>query len=207
MRTKTLLLTAALGLAGVSTLSAQVYSVNAVGYVNVNVPAGFSMIANPLVAASNKVPALFSTAPEGTILYKFNNATGSYALNSFELGEWSSPNDELLPGDGAFIQSPSKFTVTFVGEVKQGALSNPVPKGFSIKSSMVPQAGHLEKDLGYKPGDGDTAYFYRNATGAYDLAAYELGDWSAAPNVAVGEAFFLNAVAATDWKRDFSVNK
>jgi hypothetical protein len=207
MRTKTLLLTAALGLAGISSLSAQVYSVNAVGYVNVNVPKGFSMIANPLVAASNKVPALFATAPEGTILYKFNNATGAYDLNSFEFGEWSKPNDELLPGDGAFINSPSAFTVTFVGEVKQGELTTPVPKGFSIKSSQVPQAGHLEKDLGYAPTEGDAAYFYRNATGAYDISSYEFGEWSAAPNLQVGEAFFMSAFKATDWKRSFSVNK
>ena len=48
MRTKTLLLTAALSAAGIATSMAQVYSANAVGYVNKLIPTGFSMIANPV---------------------------------------------------------------------------------------------------------------------------------------------------------------
>src|SRR6478672_7317898 len=46
MRTKTLLLTAALAAVGVSSSMAQVYSVNVVGYVNKSVPKGFYMLAN-----------------------------------------------------------------------------------------------------------------------------------------------------------------
>src|SRR5947207_10303632 len=53
MRTKTLLLTAALAAAGAASAMAQnVYSVNAVGYANVSVPSGFSMIACPFEQTS-----------------------------------------------------------------------------------------------------------------------------------------------------------
>jgi hypothetical protein len=49
MRTKALLLTGVLGAAlGSASLMAQVYSLNAVGYINVTLPAGFSLIADPL---------------------------------------------------------------------------------------------------------------------------------------------------------------
>jgi hypothetical protein len=41
-------------------------------------------------------------------------------------------------------------TVTFVGEVPAGSLSNPIPKGFSIKASQVPQAGKASTDLSFQ---------------------------------------------------------
>ena len=47
MRTKTLILTAFVGALGIAGASAQVYSVNAVGYVNKSLPKGFSIVANP----------------------------------------------------------------------------------------------------------------------------------------------------------------
>ena len=50
MRTKALLLGAAVGAIGLATSMAQVYSVNIVGYVNTTIPTGFSIICNPLNA-------------------------------------------------------------------------------------------------------------------------------------------------------------
>ena len=50
---------------------------------------------------------------------------------------------DLTLGGGGIIYNPtsSPFTVTLVGEVKQGTpVSNPVAPGITIKSSMIPQA-------------------------------------------------------------------
>ena len=75
MRTKTLLLTAALTAAGVATSMAQVYSVNMVGYINQSIPQGFSMIANQLNASpDNKVTTLLPAPPASTSVFKFNAA-------------------------------------------------------------------------------------------------------------------------------------
>jgi hypothetical protein len=71
MRTKLLLSAAVLGVAGVIAASAQVYSVNVVGYINVAVPPGFSMIANQLDSGNNTVGSLMPSVPELTVLYKF----------------------------------------------------------------------------------------------------------------------------------------
>jgi hypothetical protein len=208
MRTKTLLLTAALAVAGTLSSVAQVYSVNAVGYVNVTVPRGFSMIANPLNASTNTIPALFASAPDGTIIYKFNSATGTYTSNLKDFGEWSIPNDSLLPGDGAFIlnSGTQPFTVTFVGEVMQGNLTNAIPNGFSIKSSMVPQSGQLDTVLGFPAVDGDTIYRFNNSTGTYTSSLLDFGEWSTPPVPAVGESFFVFKNGAANWTRQFSVN-
>ena len=209
MRTKTLLLTAALSAVGLTSSTAQqVFSVNAVGFVNVSVPKGFSMIANPLNAPTNTIPVLFAGVPEGTTLYKFDGT--SYSVNVLDIGEWTTPAQTLVPGEGAFILNPgtTNFTVTFVGEVMQGALSNPLPANFSIKSSQVPQAGAVATLLGFPAADGDTIYQFVAAQQAYVIHTLDLGEWSGGePNIAVGESFFSKKVAAGNWTRTFSVNQ
>jgi len=208
MRTKTLLLTAALSAVGLTSSTAQqVFSVNAVGFVNVVVPPKFSMIANPLTAPLNTIPALFAGVPEGTTIYKFDGTT--FSVNALDLGEWGNPAQTLVPGEGAFILNPgtAPFTVTFVGEVMQGALSNPLPANFSIKSSQVPQTGALDTVLGFPAVDGDTVYQFNSATQAYVVHALDLGEWGGGvPTPAVGESFFVKKTAAGNWTRTFSVN-
>src|SRR5213075_206777 len=72
MRTKTTLLTAALVAAGALTSMAQVYSVNIVGYINLNIPKGFSMIANQLdTTPDNTLASVLPNPPENTSCYKF----------------------------------------------------------------------------------------------------------------------------------------
>jgi hypothetical protein len=209
MRTKTLLLlTAALGAVGLSTsMAQQVFSVNAVGFVNVDVPKGLSMIANPLKAATNTIAALFATAPDGTTIYKYDGA--SFSINTFDLGEWGRPDDTLIPGEGAFIRNTSTaaFQVTFVGEVSQGALTHPIPQGLSIQSSEVPQSAKVATDLAFPATDGDTIYQYDNAAGAYVIHTLDLGEWSSGePVPKVGESFFVRKVDNKPWTRTFSVN-
>jgi hypothetical protein len=205
MRTKTLIVTAVLALAGIVSASAQVYSVNAVGYVNKSIPKGFSMVANPLVASSNTVKDLFAAAPDGTTIYKFNGA--AYTINGKDFGEWANPSETLMPGEGAFVSAPSAFTVTFVGEVMQGALTNDIPKGFSIRSSQVPQSGDLSAALGFPAKDGDSIYRFNNTTGAYMISTFDFGAWDSAPIPEVAESFFVSKVAAEPWVRNFSVNQ
>jgi hypothetical protein len=207
MRTKTLLLTAALSAAGLASSMAQaVYSVNAVGFVKVTVPAGFSMIANPLKAPTNTVGSLFADAPDGTTVYKYDGT--NYSVNGKDFGEFANPTQPLEPGEGAFIQNGgTPFDVIFVGEVMQGSLSNAIPAGFSIKSSQVPQSAQLDTVLGFPAVDGDLVFRYNNATGAYQTHTYDFGAWDTAPVPNVGESFFVSKAAAANWTRTFNVNQ
>jgi hypothetical protein len=209
MRTKALLLTGALLAAtAVTSVQAQsVFSVNAVGYVNVEIPAGFSIIANPLDAADNSVPALFAGVPLGTTIYKFDNASGNYITNALSFAGWADPSMTLEPGEGAFVLNAgaAAMTVTFVGEVRQGSLTTSLPAGFSMASSQVPQAGALSTDLGFPGALGDLVYFFRN--GGYETYSQSFAGWSPSePSAGVAEGFFVDKAAATDWTRDFSVN-
>jgi hypothetical protein len=214
MRTKTLLLTAALSAVGLTASLAQsqsVFSVNAVGYINVEIPEGFSMVANQLKTTANTVPELFSSlTANGTTVYKFDPSTGQYASSALLLGTWSDPTMTFDPGEGAFVLNPAgagTVTVTFVGEVSQGDLSHAVPAGFSVQSSEVPQSGQLDTELGLPVANGTVVYRYDNAAGLYVSSSFLFGSWTPTiPVPEVGEAFFLSAPAAASWTRTFSVN-
>jgi len=222
MRTKTLLLTAALSAAGVASSMAQgtVFSVNAVGYVNTTVGPKFSLIANPLTASDNSINTLFKTGIQGTIppgfqVFRFSGTAGFSGAAFDDLdGNFlpaSVASQAILPGEGVFVRNPSTspVTITFVGEVSQGTLANAYPKGFSIKASQVPQAGKVDA-LGFVGNDGDSIFQFDNTKQAYTSSSFDglSNAWlPATPNLQVGEGFFLKAVAAGSWNRTFSVNQ
>jgi hypothetical protein len=218
MRTKTLLLIAAVGAAGVATSMAQVFSVNAVGYVNKTIPAnGFAMISNPLRAADNKIDALFAGVPNGTQVYRFT-ATG------FQVGTYDDLDEsfgaigqtELLPGQGLFVRNAqtTPLTITFVGEVPQGTLTTQMPVGFSIVSSQVPQAGdaaalNFPRNKATGLSNGDQVYKFLTDTQQYQVATYDdLDDAFNRPvTFDVGEAVFVRLASPVTWTREFSVNQ
>jgi len=207
MRTKTLLLAAAFSAVGAATAMAQVYSVNAVGYVNTALKEGFNLIANPLDAgANNTVANLLAGVPDGTVVYTFAPGTG-YTVNTFDLGEWTNPNATLVPGQGFFVRTPSAVTVTFVGEVKQGNLSTLLATGFNLVASQVPQAGKISTDLGLSVADGDLVYKFNADTQGYQIFTFDIGEWDPSePTLAVGEGCWVRKGAAGAWNRTFSVN-
>jgi hypothetical protein len=193
-----------------------VYSVNAVGYVNKTVAPGFNLIANPLNSGNNDINAVIQNVPEGFTVFTYSG--GSYASTTFEDdGEgnlaWSVPRT-IAPGQGFFINNnrSTNVTVTFVGEVPQGTLTNPLAAGFNLKASIVPQAGRLDTVLGFPAQEGDTVFVYNKPTESFRSTVFEddgegnLG-WSV-PDLAVidvAQGFFVVPVAgAKNWTRNFS---
>lgn len=215
MRTKTILLTAALSAAGVATSMAQVFSVNAVGYVNKTIPGGkLALISNPLTAADNTIGGLFKGVPAGTQVFKFDGTsfvTATYDdIDNAFLPE-AAAKTTVVPGEGVFVRNPTAqpLTITFVGEVPQGALKNPLPKGLSIRSSQVPQAGTAQ-ELGLVGGAGDQVFQFDVTGQSYFTSTFDDIDNAWLPplkQLAVGEAFFLNKQVAGSWDRTFSVNQ
>lgn len=221
MRTKTLFLSAAALAAGLFAASAQVYSVNVVGYVNVNLTNGFTMFANPLdldgSGTNNTVHSVFGTnLPAGSTVYAFSGgAFASPAAQYSAKGGWgggtNAVNSALNPGGGVFVSLPSAKTITLVGNVKQGALATPYVSGYNIISSQVPQSGQLQTDLGYVPTAGDAIYEFNPATQNYVAPVKGFaakGGWqNGQPIPKVGDAFWLNSASASGgtWSRNFTV--
>src|ERR1044071_8341609 len=112
-----------------------------------------------------------------------------------------SPGFSLNPGEGAILNSPTNWTLTFVGEVLQGSLTDPYPAGFCIRASQVPQEATLTT-LGlsiFQLTDLDSFYKFNTGTQSYDFYVYFLGSWfgpqgggpSAEPVLLVGESMWF----------------
>ena len=210
MRTKTLLLTAAISAVGLASSMAQaVYSVNYVGYVNKTLVPRFNLIANPLNNGNNQVATILPSVPEGTTVYRFNGA--GYDTSDYFFGAWSVPDLVLLPGSGFFIANPeaTPVTVTFVGEGMEGPnLMNNISPGLSLRSSKIPQAGDLTPGGNLEfptPSEGDTVYKWLPGVQNYSTHTFFFGAWDVAPALDVAEAVFYQANAALAWERDFEV--
>jgi len=224
MRTKTAVLTAALVAAGaLSSMAQNVYSVNVVGYVNVTVPANkFAILANPLNATNTSIGTVLAPAgiPDGTTVYKWTGSTYNISQkgqddNGFPAWDVDFP---LAPGTGFWVKNvtASPMTITFVGEVPQGSLSNGVPAGFSIVGSQVPQSGDLASVLNYPAfadpnGITSTAvYRWNSAASTYTISTYGFDDnnvpaWDVACVPAVAEGYWVKEAAPRAWTRTFTV--
>jgi hypothetical protein len=166
MRTKTLLLSAVIGAAGMMSAMAQtVYSVNIVGYINLSIPEGLSLIANQLNATpDNTLPNVLGS-PQGISLTvsKYLPNVGDFDRALLDDGVWSKPGMTLAPGEGAFIDNAvgnGTLNVTLVGEVQLNS-SVVFAEGLRIASSVIPQAGPIT-DMGLVPPGNFTLFKYES---------------------------------------------
>lgn len=212
MKAKVLVVTAMLCVASVASALAQVYSVNAVGYVNVVVPAGkFALLNNPLTNTANDVKTLFADAPNGTKVFVFQDGAFVEA-RKINATTWSGAGATatLMPGQGFFVQNngAADFTVTFVGEVFQGTFNIPLAAGFNLIGSPVPQEGKVKTDLSLPAKKDDRVHkWLGDAYESKRLVVEASNVWSPAgePVVKVAEGFWYEAVAAGSWTREFHV--
>jgi hypothetical protein len=231
MRTKTLLLTAALAAAGAATSMAQstIYSVNAVGYANITINNGFNLIADPFTKVTDRTAgALLGAPPSDVDIIKLRD-DGAFETDSWSVadGFWSNSGDgttamTIDEGKGIIVRNAGgAFNVTFVGEVQQGTaaqgnqVQNPVTPGIIVRSSKIPQGapnGLLSDNLGLVPSVGVTVTTY-HVGGGFDTFTYDptIGgsnddNWNSnQPNLRIGQAFFIQS-PGTSWNRDFTVN-
>jgi hypothetical protein len=179
MRTKTLLIAAAVLAATVISSEAQVYSANIVGYASTVLPGSgaFTMINAPLQGTNNSVESLMPALDAGDTVFIWTGA-GYYSSTYFggPDGFLSPPNDWIdqnsvttnspvvALGQGFFYETGSgnQETNTFSGTV---VLSNSVPLAgsgaFSLVASTAPISGSLESTNFNLPLDaGDTVFIW-----------------------------------------------
>jgi hypothetical protein len=125
------------------------------------------------------------------------------------------PDVVIKPGEGFFVIASADFTNTFVGEVAQGSITNPVPiignGGYVAVSSPVPLGGSLTNILaGYPATDQDLVNTWNVGTQDLDAVQYTYfqatGKWQPDANIPVGDGFFLiRSGPQVTWVRNFTV--
>jgi hypothetical protein len=228
MRTKTLALSALMGALGSASLIAQtnVYSLNAVGYINVTMPHGYSILQDPLIASpDNTLNTVLNNANSqyaGASVFPFINGSGFSPIvetgNPFGSG-WTGGGADvsLNPGQAVFFYNPNStpLTATFVGQVPQGSLTNKLVVGYNLVGSIVPVATDLVTNSITsltQAQSGDSVYFFNSASQQYsaNLPTYNFGSWSSDPittNVSEGFFYYIAPGSATEnWVENFTIN-
>jgi hypothetical protein len=219
MRTRALLCAAALAAGAVSSMAQNVYSLNVVGYVNKSFSSGnYVLVGNPLNGTNNNLSTIIPSPPNFTVINRWNASIQDLdpVQPTFftSTGKWNS-DPVLNPGEGFFVIAGANFTNTFVGNVPQGSLTNPVPiiggGNYVAVAPNVPIGGGISNILsGYVPGNFDVVNTWN--VGIQDLDPNQptyftsTGKWNSDVNLAVGDGFFLiRAGAATKWVQNFTV--
>jgi hypothetical protein len=243
MRTKTMILSGVIAALSGASLMAQVYSLNAVGYINVTVPGGaggaFSILADQLFATNQSTPQYISPLLDAQLLDGNHNGVEIFKLSggsfvtlvvgqaSGQPAAWSSPATaqatSLNPGEAVFIYNPypTNFTLTFVGQVPQGNMTNSslqgftaLNSGFSLISSIVPQTGAIDSvmQLGQgvaNPGDEifllDPVLGYSTSVATLVNGIFSWQPASPSPAVAQGFYYYTSSPSGVTWVRNFSV--
>ena len=224
MKTKSILLGLALTVLGASAWHAaaqNVYSLNVVGYYNVTISTGWNLLANQLNLTNVNANYVLTGSPaDGSLLYRFDPANQTYydaATYIAQLGWYPKSGDlndpvlDLPLGEGFFIWTPTNWIATFVGEVEQGSLINPLLANYSLKASIVPQAGLLQTDLFFPPYVGDQVWrWVAPAFSPYTYDASNVAWVPSEPRLNVGEGFILyrspgEATTNHWWVRNFTV--
>jgi len=223
MKTKTLLIAAAALAVGVISSQAQVYSQNIVGYANVTIPAGYTLLTMPVSPnSSNNIEAVLPSLTSADVVLVWNG--GGYNVDYFNgPGDWYNGNDftpipqpSLPPGAGFFYQNNTGQTKTntFVGNVQ---LTNTVtlPAGYTLVGSTAPVGGSIEStNFNIHFTSADTVLIWNG--GGYNVDYFNgPGDWYngndftpiAVPTLNVGQGFFYqnNTGQTTNWVQNVIV--
>lgn len=224
MRTKTIVLSALLGALGSVSLMAQstnVYSLNAVGYINVTAEPGFNIISCPLIASPDNTLNTLLSPTNGAYkkwqFYAWNPASGSYTEDIGLGSSWGSGGTETLnPGQAAWLYNPSNtpVTITFVGTVPSGTNSvTLLANSFNLVSSILPTSGDIVTNSLMNFTNGvkkDQVYTWNNATASYTEYIDLASGWPTDPiqtNVGGGFWYFNNQATNNYWTESFSVNE
>ncbi len=165
---------------------------------------GYSLLAMPLDATDNRVPALFAglTQP-GFSVFKIDG--NGIRASSFLNGHWSDPDLTLSPGEAWFFKNPysSGFAVDISGFIPTGTLIKSLPPGISACSSIAEVGGGVHTTLLFPlplAMDPQRDVCVWNGAG-YDCSSCWRGSWTPSePVIAIGQSFVTHIYdSGVDW--------
>ena len=157
-----------------------------------NIVAGFNLIANQLVQGGNTLNEIMTNVPDGCVLSKYDNRQAAWfqSIYSAATGEWSPGDIVLGPGDGAFLQSPTSFILTFAGTLFSPAPPPAIPTNTAfLVSAQTPARASYENLTGSSPLDGSALFQWSVTAQSFLEYDYFGGAWSPnTPAINIGES-------------------
>ena len=231
--TKTLIAVLAIPLAMHTASGEERLSKNIVGYVRLPLAPGDNLIANPLNGTNNHLNTVLRLAGDGSQdnaqIFRWNVAAQTFYGTVTWFGGFGWLSDDLTPtsfilnpGEAFFFRNPlsNSFDATFVGEVPQGMLTNPLPAPGQIAflSSIVPQTARIGSasapgTLMFPAFNGDEIQILDPLTQTYTTNQYVSGlGWDPGhpqgPTIPVATGFLVQKNGgASNWITFFGVNE
>jgi hypothetical protein len=221
-----MLLSALIGTIGAVSAMAQtnVYSLNAVGYINITAYPGFNMISCPLIAAPDNTLNTLLPSTNGQYkkwqVWTFNpTASPQYTEDIGTAAGWLNGGTETIsPGAAVWLYNPSNTTstVTFVGTVPTGPSSVTLyPDSFNMVSSYEPASGDIVTNSLMTFTNAvkkDQAWVYSGATASYTEYLAGAAGWAGGVDPVIptvgGGVFYYNAQATNNyWLENYSVSQ
>lgn len=182
----------------------------AFGIQNIRLEPGLNLIGPQLASAGgNTVSNIFrfTERPPGTTVYKL--VDGHFTTNRFGPGAWDRPEETIPAGDAAFVLNPSSeaIIISHHGEILQGELSNPIPAGLSLQSSMVLRDGKVTTDFGLRLSPFDNLYLWEE--GSLKVFTWLPNEtWTPyEPVLNRGQGCMINAAQPVEWIIEFQFDQ
>jgi hypothetical protein len=179
--------------------------------VNVTVTnAQFACLANPLNNGTNTLDEILPNAPNNTSLVFEFTSSGFVSYTKRATGWAGAAGRPFGPGKGFFVQNTgtTPITLTFVGEVPEGTKTVDIATGFNLIASQFPLAGAVETALGLPAVNNNRLHQWVPAVQNYVTFTRRATGWTGGtgePTVGVGEGFFFETQAPTNWTRTYTV--
>jgi len=225
MKAKTLLIAAATLAVGAISSQAQVYSQNVVGYVNLTLTNGYTLVANQLdidgTGTNNTVYTTIGTnLVSGSKILSFDPVSQTYkSIQINGSGVWSAGSGApfvkagLQPGGSVFVfnAGSTPTNITLVGTVLQQTNITSFPSQYQMAANHFPVAGYITTNFNYVANAPvgtvkDKVLTWNVTSQTFVTHQFSGTAWSGgSPSVGVGEGFFLIPDQTTIWTNGFSV--
>jgi len=160
----------------------------------VSIQPGLNLIANQLDNGGDTLAEIMPSVPDGTVFSKYDNLNGVWAQAKFSSNAWApSGIIELHPGQGAWLRSPSAFTLTFSGIPHSANVPPAIPSGqVWLLSRQTNDIGTYQNIIGAPPSAGAQVYQWDPTNQVFVTNTFCGSVWSAGtPRAAVGEAWWI----------------
>jgi hypothetical protein len=184
----------------------QVLSRNAVGYVKVDFPKGFTLVQNTFnpMGAPIAISNTFASLPNNSRVHIWNGA-GYSTITKAALGGWGAGGSNLLQrGSGFWIEIPqaaasNSYPIFFMGEVPDDASTVvPLTAGFNMKGYPYPVSDKWTNTPIAKASPNNSKLHIWTGSNYNTFTRAALGGWNSASNVVLnpGQAFWVEFPSA-----------